>query len=153
MGPTPLILAAVEEQRPVLRGVPQAQHRADEDGVVATVIGVADLALEAGQRSRQDRAAGIPGLVVEPRPLVLPRPGEALGQRLPGLRARTLTAKLWVDRNARTAVGAPVEADKDEGRIERNRVERVGRDPDRFAPRVEAASRRAGGPGTLRPRM
>ncbi len=53
-----MILAVVEEQRPVLRVVPQAQHLADEDDVVAAVVGVAGLALEAGQRIGRDRAVG-----------------------------------------------------------------------------------------------
>ncbi len=75
-----MILAAVEEQRPVFRGVPQAQHLADENDVVTAVIGVVDLALEAGQRIRQNWAAGVPGPVADPRPPVRQRPGEALGR-------------------------------------------------------------------------
>ena len=120
--------------------------------MVAAVVGVADLALEAGERTRQDRAAGVPGFVSDPRPLVLPRLGEALGQRALALAQDVDREALGREKRAQ-AVGAPVEAEQDEWRVEGDRVERAGRDPDRFAPRVEAAGRRAGGPGLLRLRI
>ena len=76
------ILAAVEQQRLAFRVVAQAQDLADEDHVVAAVVGVADLALEAGQRVGQDRAAAVPDLVLDARPFVLQRAREAVGDLL-----------------------------------------------------------------------
>src|SRR5262249_49051995 len=74
------ILALVEQQRLDRGVVAHADDAADEDHMVAAVIGMLGPAFEIGGAAGQDRTAGIPQLEVNLLPLVGRGLGEAGGE-------------------------------------------------------------------------
>ena len=141
--------ALVVEQR-ITPAILVGHHLADHDPVVAPVDDLVLLALETGGGVFQQDAAPDAGPVRYPRVAVISRAGELVGQR-------DLADRQHVDgevrglRKDRVAARALVDAPEDERRIERHRVEAVGRDPD--PPTVGAGrhDRDAGGKVAQRP--
>src|SRR5262245_14629862 len=66
-----------EHQGPARRIVIEVEDLANENDVIAALIGIGHLAFEDRKRIGQDRATGVPGLEIEIRPLVVQRAREA----------------------------------------------------------------------------
>ena len=131
-GRDPGISAAIVEQRVALGLVDEAHDLADDDDMVAAVVDGVGPAFEERQRFGKYRAPDAAEVIADVAPFVLRRPREMGGNAL-------LQIGQHVDREMLRrlemveGIAAPVQAEQQQRRIERNGTERIGGEADRLA--------------------
>lgn len=130
-------LAVLEHQRRNLRSVlvnPAALHFADENHVVAFLVAAAVMAFEPGERAVEHWHTGVALGMRDPFETISLHRREAFAQ-IELRRGQHVDHVVTVGAEHRHRRRARGEAPQHQRRIERNRIERAGRDADQLAGR------------------